>query len=214
MRAIILSVMPGLPRTILARPRAEPPSRSCARPLQVLAGWRVSPGGPWVADLLAAATQKLPRFSRSRLVELAQALDLLGVKMAVGRRLAELRTPGDIDAPACGGRVASGSWVEDGAAFLKAYLLCFQSRNHKRPLPRHLAGLAVALAGMCCEPGAPASSGPSWDPEFVDLLAQVLGERPGVEVLALNPKTPKRQALEEALGKLESAMYATSCTPT
>ena len=48
---------------------------------QVMATWGISPGGPWVTDLLAAASTQLHACSRSRLVELTCALAALGVRL-------------------------------------------------------------------------------------------------------------------------------------
>lgn len=46
-----------------------------------MATWGISPGGPWVADLLTAASAQLHACSRSRLVELTCALAALGVRL-------------------------------------------------------------------------------------------------------------------------------------
>ncbi|KAG1680353.1 hypothetical protein FOA52_015443 [Chlamydomonas sp. UWO 241] len=52
--------------------------------LQVLHRWHVSPGAPWVADLLRSVRPRLHAYSRTRLVELLCALARLGVRLQLG----------------------------------------------------------------------------------------------------------------------------------
>ncbi len=142
--------------------------------LQVLAGWHVRPGAPWVSDLLAAVQRQLPRFSRSRLVELLLGLVPLGVQLLVGvdggtgDAAATVASAGEAGTPAI---VEAGTAVVPGAApWLCAYLRCFLSRKFRQPLPRHLVDLAEAVSALC-HPVAVAG----WDGEAAGLLLQVLG---------------------------------------
>ena len=129
---------------------------------QILHGWNVVLGLPWVNALLAAVQRQLHCFNRTRLVEMLLALAHLGVKLDVGPRLVGkpvLQDPeGSTPAP-----------VPNAASWLCAYLRCFLSRKFRQPLPRHQADLAVAAAAICTP-----SAVSEWDEEAAALLQQVL----------------------------------------
>ena len=128
---------------------------------QILHGWNVVLGLPWVNALLAALQRQLHCFNRTRLVEMLLALAPLGVKLDVGPQHERPVLPeqgGDTPAP-----------VPNAAPWLCAYLRCFLSRKFRQPLPRHLADLAVAAAAICTP-----SAVSGWDEAAAALLRQVL----------------------------------------
>ena len=129
---------------------------------QILHGWNVVLGLPWVNALLAAVQRQLHCFTRTRLVEMLLALAPLGVKLDVGPRHDGKPVP-----PEQGGNTPAP--VPNAAPWLCAYLRCFLSRNFRQPLPRHLADLAVAAAAICTP-----SAVSEWDEEAAALLRQVL----------------------------------------
>ena len=141
----------------------------------------------WQTDLLAAVQLQMPRFSRSRLVDLLQGLVPLGTQLRVG------------SSPKADPLGPLSTHVPAAAPWVSAYLTCFLSRKFRQPLLRHYADLAVALAALCA-PVAVAA----WDEDASRLMRTIFPLEQASEGPVWLTKLPDDRvaSVREALRKL------------